>query len=180
MEQWKPVVGFESSYEVSDLGRIRSLDRIVRGKNGGAQRRRGIVLSPGIGRGYPMVSLKGGAGKSKTICVHRLVMQSFVGECPEGYEVAHGDGVRTNNKLSNLRYDTRKGNHADKLTHGTWQGGENNPAAKLNALKVRAISQLVALGWSHATLAEIFGVDQSTISLIKRGKKWGHITNNGK
>ena len=175
-ETWLPVLGFEGKYEVSDMGRVRSLTRTVPGKKGHTQVKKGKVLRPYISRtGYPAVHLKDCA-HLRNITVHRLVMEAFRGPCPEGYECAHNDGVRSNARLTNLRYDTRKGNHADKLTHGTWQGGDNSPAARLTALKVRAIFTLLELGWSMTTLADIFDVDRTTIGLIKSGRNWSHVT----
>ena len=174
------MTGFEGLYEVSNLGNVRSLDRTVPSRFGSMQRKRGRPMRPYTTRhGYPAVNLKD-RGRARNVCVHRLVAESFIGPCPDGYEVAHNDGTRTNPRADNLRYDTRKGNHADKLTHGTWQGGENNPAAKLHALQVKAACALSDAGWSNAGIGELFGVSLSEIRLIVTGQKWSHVTGRNK
>jgi hypothetical protein len=129
-EVWNPVVGDEGSYEVSDLGRVRSLDRtIVRSSKLGKLHsvpRRGGFLKPGLNRrGYRYVNLRGG-----TRTIHRLVLQAFVGPAPEGHEAAHWDGNRQNNKLSNLRWATRAANQGDRHRHGTALVGDRNPQSR--------------------------------------------------
>lgn len=109
-ERWLPVPGWEGLYEVSDLGRVRSLDR----PNG--LRGRVRVLSVGS-HGYLDVGLCDG-GVRRTRLVHRLVLEAFVGPCPEGQEACHADSDRTNNRLSNLRWDTTKANAADRVAAG--------------------------------------------------------------
>ena len=119
IENWKPVVGFEGAYEVSDRGRVFSLPRRTRHWRGGTVARGGKMLALAVGEaGYPLVSL-GRDGRISQHLVHRLVLEAFVGPCPKGMECCHEDGVRTNNRLSNLRWDTRKANHADAIRHGT-------------------------------------------------------------
>jgi hypothetical protein len=119
MEQWRAVVGFEDLYEVSDEGRVRSLDRLVRcGKKGGMR------LVPGQMMkffqhtyGYPMAQLSGRAGDKRHL-VHHLVLEAFVGPCPEGQEGLHWDDDPTNNTLTNLRWGTRSENKYDSVRNG--------------------------------------------------------------
>ena len=118
-EIWKPVVGWEGLYEVSDHGRVRSLDRAVRTKGGQTTVREGRVLRPAINsNGYKIVVVQAGERRS-ALRVHRLVLAAFVGPCPEGMQVCHGDGDRTNNSLGNLRYGTASENRIDSVVHGT-------------------------------------------------------------
>ena len=117
-EIWKPVVGHEGSYEVSDHGRVRSLPRVIHKSDGTHQTLKGRVLRPTPhGAGYYHVAI-GQAGKK---LIHHLVLEAFVGPRPEGADGCHYDDVRTNNNLENLRWDTRKGNLADSIRNG------NNP-----------------------------------------------------
>lgn len=119
VETWKPVVGYEGYYEVSNHGRLRSLDRIVYAGQGRTRRHSGGNLNPAKGdTGYLEVRLSR-EGKSKIHKVHRLVLAAFVGPCPPGMEGCHNDGDRMNANLDNLRWDTRVGNFADKELHGT-------------------------------------------------------------
>lgn len=116
-ETWKPIPGWEGAYEVSDQGRVRSLPRAVRHYRGGASRRGGRILRPGVVRDYERVVLQRD-GRTKNVAVHRLVLTAFIGPCPPGMEACHGDGNRRNNRLSNLRWDTKAANCRDRTTHG--------------------------------------------------------------
>jgi len=120
-ELWRWVPGYEGSYEVSNRGRVRSVDRLVsyynwRAKSVIAHKVKGRLLQPGrASHGYLTVSL--GRGNSKTI--HSLVAEAFIGPKPEGCEILHDDGSRDNNHVSNLRYGTRSENNLDSIRHGT-------------------------------------------------------------
>ena len=116
-EYWLPVVGWEDFYEVSDHGRVRCLPRKWVPK----ARILKVVHSPGK---YPQVGLFNRPKRTLTRMVHQLVAEAFIGPCPDGMEICHLDGDRSNNRLDNLRYDTRKNNHADKWKHGTMARGE--------------------------------------------------------
>jgi hypothetical protein len=98
---------------VSDLGRVRSLDRIdARGS-----RIKGRVLSPAHrANGYLQVGLHRG-GKLYMRMVHALVCEAFRGLRPDGKEVRHLDGDKLNNHVSNLRWGTRSENELDKELH---------------------------------------------------------------
>ena len=118
-ERWLPVPEYEGIYEVSDAGRIRSVDRHVTYRSGLVVFYRGRVLRQTVHRdGHLVVTLWRG-NKGRTRRVHQLVMAAFVGPCPAGREVCHGDGNPARNCLSNLRYDTRSNNHRDAGRHGT-------------------------------------------------------------
>lgn len=118
LEVWQPVPGFEGIYEVSDRGRVRSLDRIIT--------RSGI---PRFIRGTSRRSRLDVDGRLKlelyrdgtvTVArVHRLVLEAFRGPQPDGMEGCHNDGNPTNNRLNNLRWDTQSENQRDSVRHGT-------------------------------------------------------------
>lgn len=108
--------------------------------------------------------------------IHRLVLEAFVGPCPSGMEACHDpDHDRSNCRLDNLRWDTRVNNHADAIRDGRTLVGERNPSARLNSGNVLRIRELAAEGQTHRSLAEKYGVDRSTISLIVRREKWKHL-----
>ena len=114
-EQWKPIEGYEDSYEISDLGRVRSIARIA--TNG--RRFEGIILSPGLSAGGRYtVSLCQGS-RQKTIPVHRLVALAFVPGYISGFEVCHNSGDALDNRAVNLRWDSRASNQRDAVRHGT-------------------------------------------------------------
>lgn len=113
IEEWRPAVGFPN-YMVSDRGRVYShLSQ--------------KFLCPGIAsNGYPTVAL----GRGNTRTLHSLVAETFIGPCPEGQEVRHRDGVRTNPSLENLEYGTRSENIADAYIHGTRSKEQDRLAAQ--------------------------------------------------
>ena len=117
-EMWKPVVGYEGLYEVSDLGNVRSVDRTVIYKTGQTRHYKGRTLKLKPAHGYWRVELNQN-GKPAFFQVHRLVLAAFVGPLPEGKEVCHNNGNPGDNRLENLRYGTKSENQLDRVKHGT-------------------------------------------------------------
>lgn len=107
--------------------------------------------------------------------VSRIVLEAFVGPCPPGMEACHGDGDVSNNRLTNLRWDTHRANEADKRVQGTDPVGERHGMAKLSADAVRAIRADRAAGATLAALAVRWGVCKQQISRIVRGDRWAHL-----
>jgi hypothetical protein len=173
-EVWKDVIGFEGEYEVSNMGNVRSLDKIIR-CNTGWRTHKGQLLKPNHDRGgHPRVSLMR-EQKATYKFVHTLMMESFVGPRPKGFHVCHNNGVADDNRLENLRYDTPKGNTADKKVHGTDGTGSRNPFAKLDEDKVSKIKKLRREGRSVKSLAKQFDSCVSGIYTILRGESWQHV-----
>lgn len=118
-EEWRPVVGWEDLYEVSDHGRVRSLDRTTHFIDGRVRHFKGQLLtlycSPGTTR--PRVELRRGK-KHRTVVVSVLVLEAFVGPRPEGLFCCHWDDDPSNNHVSNLRWDTPSANAYDKVRNG--------------------------------------------------------------
>jgi hypothetical protein len=162
-ERWVEIAGFEGLYFVSDLGRIRSARRY---------RVSGRILKPSAaGDGYRKVTLCGGGARIARY-VHELVLTHFVGPRPDGMEVAHNNGRRDDNRLANLRWDTRSGNHADKIIHGTACRGERHGRRKLSA------SDVVAIRHAKGSLREIgdrFGVGPMQVHRILAGQNWSSL-----
>lgn len=120
VESWLPVVGHEGRYEVSDHGRVRSVDHYASAGIHASRLYRGKLLKLLAGEhGRRQVGLHDGAGSAKTALVHHLVLTAFVGPRPPGSEACHADGDASNNALTNLRWDTHLANEADKRRHGT-------------------------------------------------------------
>jgi hypothetical protein len=122
-ERWLPVVGYESAYQVSDQGNVRSVTRVT--TNG--RRRRGVDLKPIPlpPRGYLLVNLWW-ANRKRMLLIHRLVLTAFVGPQPIGMEALHGDGDTANNRLSNLRWGTHSENQHDQVAHGKHSNAAKN------------------------------------------------------
>lgn len=167
-EEWRPVKGFECFYQVSDQGQVRSLDRIAR--NG--REVHGRILRPGRNKGYLQVSLNVD-GKGHNRAVHALVAEAFIGPRPLGLDVCHNNGKRDDNRAANLRYDTRKGNFADCVVHGTRQRGSKSHRAKLTEADVLEIAASTA---TVSELASRYGVHKVTIRDIFAGRSWAWLT----
>lgn len=172
-EIWKPVVGFEGLYEVSDQGRVRSLDRIVilHRKDGPRPwRYRGRLLKATVAsHSYPTVKLPDGNGH----CIHILILEAFIGPCPIGMECLHADGDKTNARLSNLRWGTAFENSQDSITHGVIPRGSKHAHAKLNET---VVEQIRTSSESIAALAAHFNVHRETIRYARNRKTWRHVT----
>lgn len=178
MSEWRTIDGWEN-YEVSDDGRIR---RAVPGPGTHA----GRILVSVLKRGYPVVTLVRDGGKTKkNIPIHVAACRAFHGPKPTPkHEVAHGNGIRSDCRQDNLRWDTRKGNHADKVAHGTAQCGEKNPAAVLTAKQVAEIratvgpvpSGRIPYGMLPA-LVKKYGVTKPTLRRLLKYETWKEPTN---
>jgi hypothetical protein len=174
-EVWRAIPGYDG-YEVSSLGRVRSIDREVVQVSpwGGMIRRRlrGKILATGCHPdGHLLVNLSvGNVPASKS--VHNLVLLTFVGKRPRGLEACHNDGDPENNRLSNLRYDTHLNNEADKLTHGTRPRGERHGNSHLTREQVIEIRDSKLMG---RLLAKTYGVSPTQICNIRKRKAWGWI-----
>lgn len=114
IEHWKPVVGWEDLYEVSDQGRARSLPRI---DAAGSRRKARYLKGSSNPDGHILIALCRDRGR-KFALLHRLVLEAFVGPCPDGMQGCHWDDDPTNNRLSNLRWDTPRANSLDNVRNG--------------------------------------------------------------
>lgn len=118
-EEWRAVVGFEGLYEVSNLGRVRSLGHSVLDSTGKIQYKVGQIRKPQTNRGgYAVVGLHRAGSKTVLTTVHKMVALAFIGPRPLNHEVCHGDGDRKNNSATNLRWGTGSENAADRTAHG--------------------------------------------------------------
>lgn len=169
-EIWKPVPGFEGQYEVSDMGRVRSLGRFVehRASHKAAAYthfREGRTLRPGTmnAQGHVSVSL----GRHNSHCVHSIVMSAFfVGPLQPGQEVRHLDGDGAHNERFNLAYGSRSENNRDITRHDK---------RKLTVAEVKEARSCHASGETGRSLARRFGVCETNMSYILRGKYYAHV-----
>lgn len=173
--EWRPVLGYEGLYEVSNSGEVRSLAFF----RGGKRWPRLLMLAPRIStHGYPYVTLRlpkpgpGGTRHGKYQSVHRLVLDAFVGPCPAGMEAAHLNGNPDDCGLPNLRWVTHQENVDHQLAHGTRLAGEKNPSAKLNVDAVRLIRKLRCDGVAGRVIANAFRVSEQTVSDIYSARRW--------
>lgn len=173
-EEWRPIPWFEGFYSASDQGRIRSEPQPVRTTG----RQHGRVLAPSLSRkGYQCVRLCV-SGRRLSTQVHCLVAAAFIGPRPDGLQVNHKDGIKTNNLPGNLEYVTCKENVQHCWANGM-HGVEHcrgvaNVQAKLDEEKVERIRQLHATS-SLGEIAKTFGVTKQAVWAIVRRKTWNHV-----
>jgi hypothetical protein len=166
------MAGFEGTHVVSDMGRVRTLERVVPNGAKGNRTVRDRVLKPYKHTGG-YVALKFQVNhKPHHRYVHRLVCETWHGPGPEGHEVLHRDGDKTNNTPENLRWGTRYENIADNGLHGIKPIGEGHGMAKLTNEKVLAIR---ADSRVAREIAVDYGISREMVGAIKRRHNWRHI-----
>lgn len=175
-EVWKPVKGYEGIYEISNLGKVKSLSRIKKcgWKDSKPQITKEKILKQHIDNlGYERVKLLDG---SKT--VHKLLAETFLPN-PDNYnEINHKDGDKLNNSLDNLQWCTRSENikHAFEIGLKTPKKGEENNKSKLKENDVREIRKLFSTGnYSKSELGRMFGVTASAVYYIIKNKTWKDV-----
>lgn len=195
-EEWRPVVGWEGRYEVSNLGRVKTPNYR------GSGRERLFCPVAADGHGYVHVHLR---RPQRSVYIHVLVALAFLGPRPDGHGVNHIDGVKRNCRVINLEWvtpfeNTRHAVRTGLVATGARNGSYTNPkrrpygdrngsrlhpesrmrgaevyAAKLTDAAVRTIKQRLASGEYQKDIARDFGVWQSAISAIAVGKTWRHV-----
>lgn len=176
-EIWRPVPGYGGHYEASNLGRVRSVDRVVvkRHRSGKTiqQRYAGRLLTPcpSDELGHMVVHL-GVDGRRLNVAVHRLVLLAFAGEPQPGQEACHRNGVASDNRLDNLRWGTHASNNGDRVLHGTYDLGEDHAMSVLTEADVKAMR---ASGLGAAAAAKRFGISKSQAWRILTRKAWKHV-----
>lgn len=120
-EVWAAVNGYEHSYAISNLGRVKSLARKRRCKLGSYAVMEEKIIDGEVCAnrgGHIRVSLSRSGKKAARRFVHNIVLTAFVGSCPEGMQCRHLDGDPLNNRLSNLAWGTPRENSDDRIAHG--------------------------------------------------------------
>jgi hypothetical protein len=163
-EQWKTVPGYVGRYAVSNIGRVKSLKMrkplsLVRNK-----------------RGYVAVNLYKN-GRVRNFTVHRLVAAAFIGEIPEGYHVNHKNGVKTDNRVTNLEIVTPEENrrHAVETGLTKYRRGSENENAKLTEDDVLEIRRMRAEGVVARKVAILFDITERHVLAIQHRLSWAHL-----
>ena len=170
VEFWLPVEGFPG-YDVSNQGKVRSW----RAANGMPQNFPRLVHVR-TDRPYQSVRLKGNEGR-KSLIVHRLVAIMFTPNPNKLPEVNHLTGIKSDNRVENLAWATRRENIRHAFKHGLFKSrrGTANRSAKLSENDVREIYQRVSAGENGEVIAKEFGITRTTPSDIFNGKTWSHL-----
>jgi hypothetical protein len=173
-ELWKPILGYEDCYAVSDQGRVK------RTANFGSRSKGLLAPRPKKG-GYITFHLcKDGIRKDPV--AHRLVWEAFNGPVPAGMELNHLNGKTADNRLCNLEVCTKSQNmqHSFRVLGrpppNNPNYGSKNGCAKLTEGDIPAIIALYRTGkFRQIDIGKMFGVSQRMISLITRREKWQHV-----
>lgn len=176
-EEWRPVVGYEGYYEVSDLGRVKSLTRTIEFKGGREVTLKGKMIKPGKhSTGYLVVGLnKNHIQEMKR--VHRVVAEAFIPNPENKPQVNHLNGIKTDNSLINLEWNTVKENIRHAFDTGLNKRGEMHYGTQLMKWEVLEVCDL--LDFTKMTLAEIavkFNTSRNTITSVNLGNSWNWLT----
>lgn len=167
-EEWRPVKGYEGRYEVSNLGRVRSLP-------GGKRHGKVLCGNPGRG-GYLSVTLCRGATR-KQAPIHALVLTAFSGERIGNQQCAHRNHNRQDNRLSNLRWASPSENTQDRIESGFRLSGVANPNAALTDELVAEARRRYLGGETAKQIAESLPIriHDSMLHRAIVGDSWSHV-----
>lgn len=172
-EIWKDIEGYIGLYQVSNIGRVKSLPREWVSGYGTIRKHNGVILKLCTNqKGYLCVGLTKN-GKVKSFRTHRLVANVFIPNPYNKPQVNHINGIKTDNTVENLEWNTSKENinHAidTKLRCDNGSLNTNSKLTEQQVLDIRASNE------TGVTLSLLYGISTSQISLIKRRERWTHI-----
>ena len=167
-------------YSVTEDGRVFThRRRFGKGRGHGG----GVIVEDGFCKelhsykghgGYPYFSVAVN-GKQRSLPLHRLLADAFIGPCPSGMEVRHLDGCPEHNTKENITYGTVQENADDRVKNGKHLFGSTHGTARLNEYEVRRIRELHMDGETIAGIARLYGRGESTIRDIVYRRHWRHI-----
>ena len=169
---WKSIPGYESRYEVSNTGRVRSITI-----TGNGHKPRELKQRSSHPFGYKYVGLHSENGKGEVIAIHRLVLLTFIGPCPEGHLCNHKDNNPSNNSLYNLEWVTYSGNvqHMINSRRENPPKGERCATSKLTSAQVEEIKNRLQKGERPTDIANEFKISRPTICDVRYNRTWKHL-----
>jgi len=176
MEDWKDIEGYEGYYQISDLGRVRSFDRMVNNKGKKTlQNRKGIVMTFKVDKnGYYSIGLTN--GKQKMHLVHRLVAKAFIQNPKNKPQVNHLYGDKSDNRVVSLEWSTVEENARHASGIGLLPKGSKHHNSVLTEDDALFIVGFRGLYKSTTQMAKSMNVERKTVTNILLGNTWSHVT----
>lgn len=175
-EIWKDIKDFEGRYQISNLGRVKSLTRTITEKNTGKTYvlYGKILKERHMSNGYIQACLCKNS-KYTYKYVHRLVAQAFISNPNNLKQVNHIDCIKTNNSVKNLEWCSHLFNSKHAAQNGLFKRGENHHQTTLTDNQVKKIKTLLKKGLTQVEIASMFKVSKNVINTINVQKTWKHI-----
>lgn len=180
MEIWKDIKDYEGAYQVSNFGRVKSLDRAVNSRYGGKRKVEGVLLKfiPDKDN-YSKVNLKKNQ-KGKRYFVHRLVAAAFIDNKENKPQVNHINGLKKDNNIKNLEWVTLSENRRHAYDTGLQSGinrrGEKNNFSKVTKNQVIEIRSTYKKGVvTYKELSEKFNISSTGIGSIIKRRSWAWL-----
>jgi len=190
-EIWKDIKGYEGFYQVSNQGRVKSMERDILYKDGSVKHRKERIMKPRNLRGYCAVDLHKD-GNYKVVLIHRLVGEAFIPKVDGKDELDHINTIRSDNRVENLRWTTKKENQNNIITRKHKSSASTETAKLLRKYyekgqisRSRRIVQLDKQGnyirsfWGAQEVEEVLGFDAGLIARaakgyvkVSKGYKW--------
>jgi hypothetical protein len=174
-EIWKDVLGYEEIYQVSNLGNVKSLQRLIRLGYRPRIKKETILKNSIEFYGYYVVNLCKNLKHKKTK-VHRIVAEAFIPNPENKPQINHKNGIKTDNCVENLEWCTNQENaiHANKNNLISRQKGSSSHKSKLTEKQVLEIRNL-SVSLSYRKLASLYNVTHQNIRSIVLKETWTHI-----
>ena len=179
-EVWKDIPDYDGRYQVSNIGRVRSLDKEVINSGRRLFCKGRVLSSSKHNMGYLRVSLPFiiRQKKRKSFFIHRLVLMAFKGmPTKKRYDCNHINGIKADNRIENLEWCSRKENIRHSFRIGLSKQGEDHHRSKLKEKDVVEIKELLRnKKLKQIEIARKFNVSDVAISMIKSKRNWSHIS----
>lgn len=177
-EKWIPIIGYETKYELSNYGKVKSIKRLVYGRNLKlVTKKEKIMVTNSLRKGYKYIELYNDKLERKKFSIHRLIAIHFIPN-PNNYPmINHKDGNTLNNSIDNLEWCTASQNTRHAFDTGllVTRKGESCTQSKLTEQQVKDIHILKHYGMTSKAISKIYQVSFSTICDIFQGRTWKSV-----